>query len=393
MKARFLIYLCISLSSINSVRSQWHVENCPVHENLNAVFLTSYSSRWIVGNNGTILSYTNNVWQVEESPTTNHLYGVCMLNEKEGWAVGSKGTILHYIQGEWELADSPTDRCLYAVKFTDASHGMAIGEMGTILVCTDGEWVTEPGTGHGDLFALSGNENEFWLGGIRESVNIPILKMTPGKDSRVIAKYDNPGPIHGLAMINEQNGWAVGKRSTILHFNGDVWENTTRDLTFPALQSVYFEDENHGISAGYDGILLSYRIDRWVKEISGTKERLNDVFIKKNMHYAVGNKGTILFADNLQSDPIYPSPGDAYVYPNPGDTHINVDLEVAYDNALITLSVSNLNGSTVKTVGIVRNEGNYRYILPTSELPDGIYLLTITQPDKTETKKLVIQHN
>jgi photosystem II stability/assembly factor-like uncharacterized protein len=393
MKTRFLLYLCISLASVDSVRSQWHSENCPSHENLNGIFLAGYNNRWIVGNNGTILQYFNGQWQLSNSPTTNHLYGVFMMNEMEGWAVGSKGTILHYRQGKWELTESPTDRCLYAVKFNDASNGIAIGELGTILVYTNNEWVLRPGPMRGNLFALSGHENEFWLGGILESVNIPILRMTTSADSKVLAQYDNPGPIHSLAIVDDKNGWAVGGRSTILHFDGNEWENNSPGFTFPALQSVYFENENHGICAGYDGILLSYRNQHWVKEVSGTKERLNDVFILNNVQYAVGNKGTIISSGKLQNDPLSFADGNACVYPNPGDTHVIVGLDVANDNTLITMSVSNLAGSMVKTEEILRNTGNYYYILSTLELKDGIYLLTIRQVDKTETKKLVIQHN
>jgi photosystem II stability/assembly factor-like uncharacterized protein len=333
------------------------------------------------------------MWRQMKSPTGNNLYSVYMLDETEGWAVGAKGTILHFSNGQWEPYESSTDRCLYAVRFNDALHGMAIGELGTILNYTNNEWVLQQNKMRGNLFALSASGNEFWLGGILESLNVPIGRIPVNDESKAFTFYNNPGPVHSLAVIDDKNGWAVGGKNAILHFDGEAWENYPLNFTFPALRSVYFEDKNHGISAGYDGTLLSYRNNNWLKEISGTKKRLNGVFSLNNLYYAVGDNGTIISSEKSPDVHIKLSENTVHVYPNPADSQVDVAIVVADDNSLITLSVNDLNGKTIKTSEILLNAGIHKFVLLTSELDDAVYLLTITQPNKTETVKLVVQHN
>jgi hypothetical protein len=63
---------------------------------LRAVFGTSDTQVYAVGDNGTILRYDGTSWSAMTSNTTRHLYGVWGLASGEIYAVGQNGTILHY---------------------------------------------------------------------------------------------------------------------------------------------------------------------------------------------------------------------------------------------------------------------------------------------------------
>lgn len=63
---------------------------------LRAVFGTSDTQVYAVGDSGTILRYDGASWSAMTSNTTRHLYGVWGLASGEIYAVGQNGTILHY---------------------------------------------------------------------------------------------------------------------------------------------------------------------------------------------------------------------------------------------------------------------------------------------------------
>jgi photosystem II stability/assembly factor-like uncharacterized protein len=393
MKANILIiYLFLNLLNIPGLLAQWQTEKCPVQTDLNGIFFTQNGSGWIVGNKGTILNYVHDVWQPSVSPTQNDLHAVYMTDDNEGWAVGSKGTILHFINGKWDLAESPASASLYAVRFVDSSNGMAVGESGTVLTYRNDRWELQPNQSNGSFLALSGTRNEYWIGGILECANIPIMKMTFNGEQPV-AVYNNPGPVQSLAIINEQNGWAVGGKNAMLFFNGDAWEHQNTGFTFPSQRSIYFDDQNHGITAGYEGTSLIYRNGKWSKEVTGTEERLNGVFTRNNCYYAVGDHGTIVSTKKSQEEKLSLAMNVLHVYPNPADSRINVDMLVEEDNSLVTITVNSISGNIIRKTEMRLDAGVHNAFLTTSELENGLYLLTITQNEKSETSKLVIQHN
>ncbi len=70
------------------------------------------------------------------------------------------------------------------------------------------------------------------------------------------------------------------------------------------------------------------------------------------------------------------------LYPNPVKDAFKVNLSPEFDAAKISVTVTDLSGKTVKTFGAADSYN-------VSELPKGVYVVTITDGKNTETKKIV----
>ena len=92
--------LCLLLFGFGSTAAQaadWTWQNpLPQGNNLTAVWGSSGSDVFAVGDLGTILHYDGSSWSAMSSGTTNDLWGVWGSSGSNVFAVGDFGTILHY---------------------------------------------------------------------------------------------------------------------------------------------------------------------------------------------------------------------------------------------------------------------------------------------------------
>lgn len=72
------------------------------------------------------------------------------------------------------------------------------------------------------------------------------------------------------------------------------------------------------------------------------------------------------------------------IYPNPAKGQFNVNFASKLNQSNVKVSLNDMTGKVVKTFGA---EGNYNI----SELPKGVYVVTITDGKTTETQKLVVR--
>lgn len=103
-------------------------------ESLNRVFLQG-SRLWVVGNNGTLLSSSNqgNTWTSVETGTQAHLYGGCAIDSVL-WLAGANGTLLSSpTQGQnWIQHQTGSTQTLRDIRKINNSL-YAVGDKGTIL--------------------------------------------------------------------------------------------------------------------------------------------------------------------------------------------------------------------------------------------------------------------
>lgn len=142
---------------------------------------------WMVGQIGNLLYFNGKKWIVTDSPLNSlntknilskDLNDVCLLNDGSGWAIGNNGIILRLTNGKWERYNSPVTKDLNQI---DASkHTLAIvGKSGTILKLVNHEWIKQP---------IVSNEN-----------------------------------LNSVKILSENDIWACGSNSTLIHFNGSNW--------------------------------------------------------------------------------------------------------------------------------------------------------------------------
>lgn len=160
-------------------------------------------------------------WTKQKGNNFNQtLYGVDAVSPDAAWAVGERGVILQTIDGgaRWTLADSGASPHLYGVDFVTAQTGFAVG----------------------------GEE-----AGAASFTNIIVKTSDGGKTWRSRHISGLPGVLKAVRFANDQKGWAVGGRGTILTTSdgGETWtaqqSGTTSDLT-----SVDFVNGDAGWAVG-----------------------------------------------------------------------------------------------------------------------------------------------
>jgi photosystem II stability/assembly factor-like uncharacterized protein len=394
----FMLFLIAGLINIQFSQAQWHLENCPVKENLNSVFFTVLNEGWIVGNQGTILSFKGNKWTESKSPTKEHLYSVILIDKNNSWAFGAKGTIIHYNGSKWEQWKSPTCNSLYAVCFKDANYGIAVGAKGTIVNFKNGVWTLLNSKIRGDFHSVSYSNGYFWLGGGNECTNVPIMKISDETDLETKLYRNNYSSINSMVVLNDSAGWAVSDRKVILQFNGSNWTKYDINDEIPSLRSIFFIDENHGISCGYDGTILMYSDHQWIKQKSITPQLLNAALIRDNNCYVVGDSGTIItnkpINNNLMTNLLDEKQNGSNfsIFPNPCDSYMTISFFVENVNSTVSFTVSKINGQIIKVINQAWNAGYHYFNLSALDIESGTYIIYLTIDNTVEKTKFIVKH-
>jgi photosystem II stability/assembly factor-like uncharacterized protein len=231
-------------------------------KNLLNISYYNYKNIWIVGEEGTIMfsSNTGNTWVHQSSPVTQDLYSVFFVDADIGWAVGKgyedQPVIINTHNGGhssfgWNVQSPPEDAYgLHDVYFTDELNGYACGYGGTVVQTDDGGIVWEkgnqvtsetlnsvyfisPGTGfcvgnRGVLVNTADAGEQWWLANNISAFDIFDLCFYNsengwccGQNSDAYYTSDGavfwdregisePVTLHGISMVNESFGWAVG---------------------------------------------------------------------------------------------------------------------------------------------------------------------------------------
>jgi photosystem II stability/assembly factor-like uncharacterized protein len=185
------------------------LQSSPVTQSLNDLDMVNEDEGWAVGE-GTIIHYIAGEWREVTSPTKGVLTTIDMINEQEGWALGLDGKILHYQDGIWQQL-SPIIEKNFEIEMISETEGWILGREGgeSVILRYDGNaWqsMNHPqGYSLGSMDMLSSEEGWFIS---KEG----ILHYQAGEWKI----FDNPGHARAMVMINENEGWAVGRG--ILHY-------------------------------------------------------------------------------------------------------------------------------------------------------------------------------
>jgi len=96
-----------------------------------------------VGAAGTILSYDRSTWRAQISGTTQPLYAVWGTSANDVFVVGGAGTILHYDGTVWTAQNSGTMQSLYGIWGTSGNAVFAVGDASTILHYDGTNWTAQ----------------------------------------------------------------------------------------------------------------------------------------------------------------------------------------------------------------------------------------------------------
>ena len=135
--------------------------------------------------------------------------------------MGSNGTILRWNGSAWRLVTSPTTEALGGTKMVSAEH-----------------WLGDRG-------------REQW------GVTAVERKFVEYRDHPYYEYHD----VESL-MVSATNGWAVGYKGTILHWNGSAWSAVTSPTT-NTLTSISMVSANDGWAVGLGATSTGGTFLRW----------------------------------------------------------------------------------------------------------------------------------
>lgn len=162
----------------------------------------------------------------------------------------------------------------------------------------------------------------------------------------------------------------------------------------------YFDSPQHGFIVGYnydinEGVIFETNDygQNWIVYHTGFNEVFYSLlFIDDSTAFIGGSNGLLLkwnpsvtlspvgINESLISDISF------HVFPNPANEFVTVECTTGSKVDMIT--VSNILGEEILSVSYKSNQS----VIPVSNLPDGIYFISIRSEHLIATKKIVIQH-
>jgi hypothetical protein len=274
----------------------WCWENpLPQGNGLNAVWSTSPSDAWAVGNAGTILRWNGSAWSSVASGTTSDLLAVWGSSSTDVWAVGRSGTIRRWNGTAWTSVPSGTSTDLRAVWGTSSTNVWAagiqsgfIGSSGVILRWNGTAWSlsNEPSSGMASVWGSSatsvwasggGGTTLRWNGSTWNSVSSGTTR-----------------DLLSLWGTSSTNVWAVGWNGTIIRWDGTTWSSVSSGTT-NTLRALWGSSSSDLWAVGDGGITLRWNGSAWSNVPSGTTTTLRGVWGSSSSDvWAVGDGGAIL---------------------------------------------------------------------------------------------------
>ena len=282
-------------AKINEQKSHltWTIQLSGTNQTLNAIWGSSSSDIFVVGNEGTILHYDGSNWNPQNSGTENPLYSVWGSGPSDVFAGGSRGTILHYDGTKWTQQDS--DELEQAVDdlWGSSSNNVFAASHGTNdhrISHFDGTGWEQQSIFYCGVTTVSGSsDNNVYNGGV----------------DGLIMKYDGTDwtrqPVNTLADINSlfvvstSNAVAVAESGVIIHFDGSDWIRQESGINTELFDvSGSFNSEFYAV--GFAGRILYYDGVNWSTEfVTDNMEKLNGVYVTSpNDVFIVGDNGFVI---------------------------------------------------------------------------------------------------
>ena len=125
---------------------------------LRAIWGSTSTSLWLVGDGGTILQWNGVAATPVPSGISESLRAIWGASDRDIWAVGDSGRILHYDGSTWSLhaqGSSVTPKSLLSVSGASSTRVFAVGDSGTLLYFDGRTWVRRDSGTIGTLAAVT----------------------------------------------------------------------------------------------------------------------------------------------------------------------------------------------------------------------------------------------
>jgi len=151
----------------------WRVLPSGTKASFRAVWGTSASDVFAVGEKGTILHYDGKSWTPQQSGTTQHLNAIHGTSSNNVFVVGDKGSVLQFDGSRWVPHGSGETRDLNGVWVASASEVFVTGDKGVLLHYEGNKWGGQAVGGSFDVNAIWGTSpTDVYAAGYDKSAGI-----------------------------------------------------------------------------------------------------------------------------------------------------------------------------------------------------------------------------
>ena len=258
---------------------------------IHAVWGSSASDVWMVGDGGAPLHWDGSTWTNWWGGVPNGLGGISGTATNDVWAVGSAGTIVHWDGNGWTRVASNTTSDLFAVWANTPTSAWAVGSDGTIVQLSGATWSPVTSGVSSYLYGVWGSgPSDVWAVG----------------DAGAILHYNGSGwttsssgvtnSLYGVWGSGPGSAWAVGDTGTILQLVGSTWTQSpqSQNVTTNYLYGIWGSGSGAAWAVGDAGALLRLTGNTWTSVSSGHSGYLSGVWGSGGEAWAVGEAGTVL---------------------------------------------------------------------------------------------------
>jgi len=264
-----------------------------------AIWGTSDSDIFAVGNFGTIEHYDGKNWTQQTSGTGKHLLDVWGTGPNNVYAVGHmdvtqkphKLTLLHYNGVKWSHVNTGLIAVnLSAIHGTSANRIWAVGEGSRVFYWNGSKWTKSQAVGSFWLRTVHAlNSSNVWAGGS----SADIYNYNGATWSPTATGAPQPNIIYGLWGTNTKNLLAVGgNNQCMMQYDGTKWNVL---ITKGTMYGIDGSGVNNVYAVGNGGTIRHYDGKTWTKEPVITNSNLHGVWVSPSGKvYAAGSLGVVI---------------------------------------------------------------------------------------------------
>jgi Uncharacterized protein related to plant photosystem II stability/assembly factor len=390
----------------NTAFADWEIIPSGTKNSLYSVHFPSNDIGFAVGAEATVLKSVDNgnTWmQLNTGLSWESFQSVYFINDTIGFITGyTDGKVLKTINGgdSWTTYVLPTTNNLNDIEFIDDSIGLIVGYREIWKTVDQGKtWVSLYANQNLNFPVFYSveflNKDTIFIAGEDAGAG-RVLKTTTGGekwDSQIFGQWMR----FDVEFVNDTIGYTIGSNSDIYKTvdGGAAWL-VVANPGFLNNIKMYFINDTIGYAVGYDGRILSTKDGgmNWANEISNTNESLQWIyFINKNQGFVVGTGGIILKISNTITS--IKSKDDnnknLKVFPSPSSSILNINVSGLQDSNG-QISIFNELGGNVFEKDVSSSSRELNESIPISELPNGLYFVSVQTSTQTVTTKFIILH-
>ena len=238
------------------------------------------------------------------------LRSVFFKDANNGWAAGGENEYSKKLYSTtnggitWDLKYYGSEEWdFFSIFMTEGGNGWAVGDGGSIFISNDDgkSWIRQfSGSGCCNADDINSiffiDENTGWAAGKRNNWingNGLLLKTTNSGKSWITQFTDEGETLKSVYFINNQTGWAVGDNILFTIDGGQTWSESLHNLEI--INSVYFTDASVGFiaSSGENSGIYKSTDGGHSWELKNYHGGNSIFFIDSNIGWAVGFNGLI----------------------------------------------------------------------------------------------------